>query len=69
MFAVPPGRRDALEEAAARLCWRPLLLGRVEAGQGLFVGSRAVDGARVRNLLEVGGDPQAYARALVGMAP
>jgi hypothetical protein len=45
--------------------WRPLLLGRVEAGSGLYVGGRAVDGARVRNLLEdVGGDPQEYIRAL-----
>ena len=65
VFAVPPGRRDALEEAAARLVWRPLLLGHVEAGSGLYVGGRTVDGARVRNLLEdVGGDPREYIRAL-----
>jgi thiamine-monophosphate kinase len=65
VFAVPPARRDALESAAVQLAWRPLLLGRAEAGSGLWVGERPVDGTRVRNLLEdAGGDPRAYIRAL-----
>ena len=69
-FTVPEGRWGGLVRAAARAGWTPLAIGRVEAGEGLFLGSREIDGARVRNLLsEVGGDPQAYALSLVGMAP
>jgi thiamine-monophosphate kinase len=69
-FTVPEGRWDGLVREAARAGWTPLAVGRVEAGEGLLLGSRPIDGARVRNLLsEVGGDPRAYARALVGMAP
>jgi thiamine-monophosphate kinase len=68
VFTVPEDRWDALE--AARDGWEPLAVGRVEAGAGLFLGSREIDGARVRNLLsDVGGDPRAYARALVAMVP
>ncbi len=69
-FTVPEDLWSDLALEAARAGWTPLAIGRVEAGQGLFLGSREIDGARVRNLLsEVGGDPRAYARALVGMAP
>ena len=69
-FTVPEDLWDGLALEAARAGWTPLAIGRVEAGAGLFLGSREIDGARVRNLLsEVGGDPRAYARALVGMAP
>jgi hypothetical protein len=64
------GAPEGLARHAAGTGWELLAVGRVEAGEGLFLGSREIDGARVRNLLsEVGGDPVAYARALVGMAP
>jgi thiamine-monophosphate kinase len=70
VFTVPADRWQALAREAPRDGWEPLAIGRVEAGEGLFLGPRAIDGARVRNLLsEVGGDPRAYARALVGMTP
>ena len=70
VFTVPEGRWDGLARAAAGAGWEPLPIGRVERGVGLFLGSRGIDGARVRNLLsEVGGDPRAYARALVALAP
>lgn len=68
-FAVPGERWEELRRAATTIGWEPLPIGRVEPGEGLFFGTRAIDGARVRNLLsEVGGDPVAYARALVEMA-
>jgi thiamine-monophosphate kinase len=65
VFGVPPRRIPDLERAAAALAWRPLGLGRVERGGGLWAGDEAIDGAWVRNLLaEVGGDLPAYLRAL-----
>jgi thiamine-monophosphate kinase len=68
-FTVPGRRFAGLVRTAVRIGWKPLAIGCVEAGEGLFLGSREIDGARLRNLLEeVGGDPLAYARALVGMA-
>jgi len=70
VFTVPPDRWDGLMRAAARIGWEPLAVGRVEEGEGLFLGSRPIDGPRVRNLLsDVGGDALRYARALVEMAP
>jgi thiamine-monophosphate kinase len=70
VFTVAQDRWDGLVRGAARDGWEPLAIGQVVAGEGLCLGSRPIDGARVRNLLsEVGGDPRAYARALVGMAP
>jgi thiamine-monophosphate kinase len=68
-FTVPAGAWGGLAAAASRAGWTPLAIGQVEAGEGLLLGTRAVDGARVRNLLgDVGGDPVAYARALAEMA-
>lgn len=68
-FTVPARRWDELASAAGRDGWRPIAIGRVEAGEGVWLGLRAVDGARVRNLLgDVGGDARACARALVEMA-
>ena len=69
-FTVPESHWGGLVREAAGAGWAPLAVGRVEEGEGLFLGSQAIDGARVRNLLaETGGDLGAYARALVGMAP
>jgi thiamine-monophosphate kinase len=68
-FTVRAERWDGLVRAAAREGWVPLAIGHVASGAGLSIGARQVDGARVRNLLEEkGGDPPAYARALVAMA-
>ena len=68
-FTVPAGRWEALSAVAARGGWRALAIGTVEAGEGVWLGGRAVDGARVRNLLgEHGGDARACARALAEMA-
>jgi thiamine-monophosphate kinase len=61
VFTVPPARVEALAQAAQSLAWEPLLLGRVEAGEGLSLRGRAIDGAAVRNLLAgCGGDPRAW---------
>jgi thiamine-monophosphate kinase len=68
-FTVPSESWAALERAAASVGWRPLAIGRVEAGEGLWLGGRSVDGARVRNvLMEHSGDARACARALAEMA-
>ena len=68
VFAVPPRNLPALEEAAARLAWTLLPIGRAEAGSGLFVNGAPFDGARCRNLLaSAAGDLAAYAAALAAM--
>ena len=65
VFTVPRGRRGALDRAAARLGWTPVEIGVTEEGRGLFLGTRPVDGGRVRNLLsECRGDLGACAAVL-----
>ncbi|GMV14423.1 MAG: hypothetical protein AMXMBFR56_26470 [Polyangiaceae bacterium] len=65
VFSVPESRLGALESAAKAMSWRPLRLGRVEVGAGLFVGSAPLDGARLRNLAGAApGDLGAYISAL-----
>lgn len=66
VFSVPEERLPLLERSGLR----PVPVGRAEEGAGLFLGSREVDGTRVRNLFEdVGGDVRAYARALLALDP
>jgi thiamine-monophosphate kinase len=66
VFSVPEERSSWLEATGIR----PILLGRAEEGTGLFVRSRPVDGARVRNLLdETGGDVARYAQGLLALDP
>ena len=66
VFSVPEKGLPALRRAGLL----PVVLGRAVEGRGLLVGSRPVDGARVRNLLdEAGGDVTAYARGLVALDP
>ncbi len=68
-FTVPERRWQGLLRAAAAVRWTPLVIGRIEAGAGLFLASREIDGARLRNLLsDRGGDVRSYARALAEMA-
>ena len=50
VFGVPEAKRDLLDAAARAIGWRPVRLGRVDPGAGLFLGATALDGARVRNL-------------------
>lgn len=70
VFGVAPGQEVDLDVAAATIGWEPVELGQVEAGDGLVLEGRAVDGARVRNLLQdVNGDVAAYVRALEALAP
>lgn len=69
VFSVPERLVDGLRARADALGWSPLRLGRVEHGQGLWLGDRALDGAAIRNLLHaVGGDPARYVRALLELA-
>ena len=66
VFGVPEDALDRFTGAQRALGWVPMLVGRVEAGEGLWLGRRFVDGARIRNLLrETGGDPRTYATALI----
>lgn len=50
VFAVPRARLPGLHKVARALDWQPLRLGTVEAGAGLHVGPKPLDGARLRNL-------------------
>lgn len=66
VFTVPEARLDALALAARALEWSPIRLGRVVHGAGVFVGGRALDTARIRNLAgTIGGDPTGYVAALL----
>ena len=66
VFSIPESAVAELRARASQFDWEPLWLGRALRGCGLVMGARAVDGARIRNLLdEVGGDPSSYARALL----
>jgi thiamine-monophosphate kinase len=70
VFIVPDRHLERLHELARAMAWTPLLLGRTEAGQGLFVGDAEIDGARVRNLLgETRGELVAYFRGLLAADP
>jgi len=68
LFTVPPAFRARLEARAASIGWAPLRIGAMEAGVGLVLGDRPVDGAAVRNLLHnCGGDPRTYAARLIAL--
>jgi thiamine monophosphate kinase len=68
VFTVPDARLDRLEQAAGGLGWMPIRLGRTEPGEGLRLGNRSLDGARIRNLLdEAGGDLSRYVKALCSL--
>jgi thiamine-monophosphate kinase len=70
VFAVPPERLDRLDGLRLTLGAEPLRIGTAFSGAGLRIGDTPIDGAKIRNLFaEVGGDPLAYATALVGMSP
>jgi thiamine-monophosphate kinase len=69
VFGVPSARVARLTRLAGEIGWAPLAIGRVQEGQGLTMGGRAIDGARIRNLLgALGGDVAAYLRALCSCA-
>jgi thiamine-monophosphate kinase len=70
VFAVPPDRLDRLDGLRLTLGAEPLRIGTAFSGAGLRIGDTPIDGAKIRNLFdEVGGDPLAYATALIGMSP
>ena len=70
VFAVPPERLDQLDGLRATLGAEPLRIGTAFSGAGLRIGDTPIDGGKIRNLLdEVGGDPLAYAKALIEMSP
>jgi thiamine-monophosphate kinase len=69
VFAVPPERLDRLDGLRVILGAEPLRIGTAFSGAGLRIGDTPIDGAKIRNLFdEVGGDPLAYATALIGMS-
>ena len=69
VFSVPERLVDGLRERARALDWEPVWLGRVESGEGVWMGDGAIDGAAIRNLMHtVGGDPSRYARALLELS-
>jgi thiamine-monophosphate kinase len=69
VFTLPPTRLDHLGGVRAAIGAEPLRIGVAAPGDGLTIGGKPIDGARVRNLLqEVGGDPAAYVAALLQMA-
>jgi len=68
VFTVPEKRIEALKAATAAISWSPIPLGRVEEGEGLFLGDVQVDGSKVRNLLlDCEGDLARYVTELLGM--
>ncbi|MGK7312765.1 MAG: thiamine-phosphate kinase [Candidatus Longimicrobiales bacterium M2_2A_002] len=70
IFTVPAGSVSALAEAAERGGFRPLRLGRVEAGGGVWIGASELDTTGIRNLAEgAGSDVEAYTAALIAASP
>ncbi len=66
VFGVPRDRVRALEAVARTIGWTPVRLGAVREGQGLFVGERNLDGAKIRNLFrESDGKLDRYISSLV----
>ena len=65
-----PERLGQLDGLRVALGAEPLRIGTAFSGAGLQIGDTPIDGAKIRNLFEeVGGDPLAYASALIGMSP
>lgn len=65
VFGVSDAALVTLSEAAGIAGWKPSRVGRVEQGAGLFVGSRPLDGAAIRNLASTAhADLPGYVRAL-----
>jgi thiamine-monophosphate kinase len=70
VFGVPPERLKRLAGLRESLGVEPLRIGTACSGAGLQIGDTPIDGAKIRNLFdEVGGDPRAYATALIAMSP
>jgi thiamine-monophosphate kinase len=68
VFGVPVEAHDRFDGVRRALGWAAVPVGRVETGEGLRLGERPVDGARIRNLLrETHGDLRAYVAALIDM--
>jgi thiamine-monophosphate kinase len=66
VFTVPPARVARLEERARALGWAPIPVGVVESAPGVRFGDVEVDGARLRNALELSaGDFRAYLQTLL----
>jgi thiamine-monophosphate kinase len=68
VFTVAAERLPELYRIARAGGWEPLELGRTEPGQGLFIGEKPLDGARLRNLLqETDGDLDLYLHELLSV--
>jgi thiamine-monophosphate kinase len=69
-FTVPERELPALERAAGAIDRRLVPIGRVEAGEGLWIGDRPVDGAALRNLSRTAhGDVRTILEALGTLRP
>lgn len=67
LFTVPEAKLGQLRARAAQCSWEPLEVGRIECGEGTFIGSSPVDSAHVRNLWETtSGDIKSYVEQLCG---
>ena len=70
IFTIPAGSVSAMADVEERGAFRPLRLGRVEAGRGVWIGRSEIDTAQIRNLAQgSGSDVEAYAAALVAACP
>lgn len=70
IFTIPAGSVSAIAGVAERCGFRPLPVGRVEAGGGVWIGASELDTAGIRNLARTAGsDVEAYTAALVAASP
>lgn len=68
VFSVPEARVPELNTRARTLEWSPIWIGRVEAGQGVWMNDTSINSAAIRNLRQsVGGDIPRYVRALLDL--
>ena len=68
VFIVPEERLAELHHAASAIGWEPVVLGRTEPGQGLFIGDVSIDGTWLRNLLhETEGNLELYLQNLLSV--
>lgn len=65
VFSVPEERVPTLRSRARALGWSPVWLGHVEAGEGLWMNDKSIDGAAIRNLSRSTKEVARYVRALL----
>jgi thiamine-monophosphate kinase len=68
VFSVPEEGVPTLRTRARELGWSPMWIGHVEAGEGLWMNDKPIDGAAMRNLRHsVDGDMNRYVRELLAL--